>query len=485
MKIWQKTLILALIPVSLNAYGVVLMQDAISRLSSAVQLEQTEANGFRLLNRLYVSLVSASGLFSGYLSSGATDSFRLKQANETFATAKDCLKQIRAQAPHDQSVLAQSLDDLENQSIPALERLRNQCLKMDNQAGGENKLLALYQLKPLIRQASRINDIYTAVVEDSDKQRQVRILEQTQLVARIRSLVLSCLVFNIVFSAVALYLFRRSLLLRLQVILARSKALAELEDVGPALSGVDEFAEIDNCIVEARTELVAAEKFRSQVVAMVAHDMRSPLASAMTSLEMLEEKFFGPLTPEAEKKIGSITTSLNRLVLLIDEFLDLDKLRRKELELEVSEFILSEMIVDVVASLEAMAAKNGIKIEVKAVAFAVSADKARMRQVLTNLLSNAIKFSPRDTTIVVSAGSTSKQWSLSVIDQGKGLSEQAKKELFQPYAPSEASALAIKGSGLGLFICRWFTEAHGGKLEARPNQGQPGTTFCLTVPHAQ
>ncbi|CAN5606653.1 hypothetical protein BH11CYA1_BH11CYA1_18220 [soil metagenome] len=482
MKIWQKSLILALIPISLNAYGVVLMQDAIGRLSSAVQLEQNEANGFRLLNRLYVSLVGASGQFSGYLSTGATDSDRLKLANTNFATAKDCLKQIRAQTPHDQSVLAKSLDHLENHSFPALEHLRNDCLKMDNQVSGENKLFALYQLKPVVREASRINDIYTAVVEDSDKQREVRIAEQKEIVERIRFLVFSCLIFNIIFSAIALYLFRRSLFTRLQVILTRSKALAELEDVGPPLSGVDEFAQIDNCIVEARTELLAAEKFRSQVVAMVAHDMRSPLASAMTSLEMLEEKFFGPLTPEAEKKVLSISASLNRLVLLIDEFLDLDKLRGKDLVLEISDFSLNEMILEVVASLEAMAGKNSIAIEVKAPAFEISADKGRMRQVLTNLLSNAIKFSPKQSTITVSAGSSAKNWSLSVIDQGKGLSEDAKKELFQPYSRSEASSLAIKGSGLGLFICRWFTEAHGGKLEARPNQGQAGTTFFLTVP---
>ncbi len=347
---------------------------------------------------------------------------------------------------------------------------------------GENKLFALYQLKPVVREASRINDIYTAVVEDSDKQREVRIAEQKEIVERIRFLVFSCLIFNIIFSAIALYLFRRSLFTRLQVILTRSKALAELEDVGPPLSGVDEFAQIDNCIVEARTELLAAEKFRSQVVAMVAHDMRSPLASAMTSLEMLEEKFFGPLTPEAEKKVLSISASLNRLVLLIDEFLDLDKLRGKDLVLEISDFSLNEMILEVVASLEAMAGKNSIAIEVKAPAFEISADKGRMRQVLTNLLSNAIKFSPKQSTITVSAGSSAKNWSLSVIDQGKGLSEDAKKELFQPYSRSEASSLAIKGSGLGLFICRWFTEAHGGKLEARPNQGQAGTTFFLTVP---
>lgn len=482
MRIWQKTLILALIPISLNAYGVFLMQDAIGRLNSALQLEQSEANVFRLLNRLYVSLISASGFFSSYLSSGATDGKRLRLANETFASAKDYLRQVRAQTPHDQSVLAQSLDTLENQSIPSFERLKDDCLKMDNQASGENKLFALYQLKPLVKQASRINDIYTAVIEESDKQREIRIVEQSQIVQRIRVLVLTCLLFNIAFSAVALFLFRRSLLSRLQVILTRSKALAELEDVGPALNGVDEFAEIDNCIVEARSELVAAEKFRSQVVAMVAHDMRSPLTSALTSLEMMEEKFFGPITPEAEKKVVSITASLNRLVLLIDEFLDLDKLRRKELQLEISEFDLADMVADVVASLEAMASSIGITIETAAPSFTVSADKNRMRQVLTNLLSNAIKFSPRGSKIVVSARDNPKYWSLSVIDQGKGLSPEAKKELFQPYSRSEASALAIKGSGLGLFICRWFTEAHGGKLEAKANSGSPGTTFCMTVP---
>ena len=482
MKIWQKTLILALIPISLNAYGVVLMQDAVGRLSTALQLEQTEANSFRLLNRLYVSLIGASGQFSGYLSGGAKDKTRLNLANKNFAVAADCLKRIKAQVPHDQSVLAKGLDYLENYNFPALERMRNECLKMDTGGNGDTRLYALYQLKPLIKEASRINDVYTAIVEDSDRLREVRIFEQKEIVERIRFLVFSCLIFNIVFSAIALYLFRRSLFSRLQVILSRSKALAGLEDVGPPLRGVDEFAEIDNCIAEARTELVIADKFRSQVVAMVAHDMRSQLASAMTSLEMLEEKFFGPLSPEAEKKVVSVSASLNRLVLLIDEFLDLDKLRGKELVLEISEFSLQEMIIDVVAGLEAMAGKNSIVIEVKAPAFEVSADKGRMRQVLTNLLSNAIKFSNKGSTIIVSAGSSAKNWSLSVIDHGKGLSEEAKKELFQPYSRSEASSLAIKGSGLGLFICRWFTEAHGGRLEARANQGQPGTTFCLTVP---
>jgi hypothetical protein len=64
------------------------------------------------------------------------------------------LRQVRAQTPRDQSVLVQSLDTLENQSIPSFERLKDDCLKMDNQAAGENKLFAFYQLKPPVKQAS-------------------------------------------------------------------------------------------------------------------------------------------------------------------------------------------------------------------------------------------------------------------------------------------------------------------------------------------
>jgi len=168
-------------------------------------------------------------------------------------------------------------------------------------------------------------------------------------------------------------------------------------------------------------------------------------------------------------------------VLLIDEFLDLDKLQRKDLKLEISEFSLPEMVLSAVASLEGIAAKADVKIEVRIPEIVVLADRNRMRQVVTNLLSNAIKFSYAGGTIVVEGAAETKSWSLAVVDQGRGLSEQAKKELFQPYSRSEASALAIKGSGLGLFICRWFTDAHGGKLEARANDG-PGTTFVMTVP---
>ncbi len=117
----------------------------------------------------------------------------------------------------------------------------------------------------------------------------------------------------------------------------------------------------------------------------------------------------------------------------------------------------------------------------------VEADRNRLRQILLNLLSNAIKFSFADgtVTIVADVDNNKNSWSCSISDEGKGLSQLAKDELFQAYSASEASTIALKGSGLGLFVCRWFTEAHGGVLEAYSNanssSGQ-GTTFKLTMP---
>jgi len=486
VKIWQKTLILAALPITLNALGVVLMQDAIGRLSEALAAEQKAAESFRQLNNMYVSMVQFLGLYTGYLTSGDEGSRRLKLADQYFASSIASFRSIRERTPRNDDALDNGLNKLD-QNIQGFDQMRKKGVQAATApACSQNQLLMLYQLKPLIKQAGQLNLLYTYLLEASNKHRDQLAMEQKVSVEKIQRLILSLLVFNILITAAALFLFRRSLLSRLEVVLAHSKNLAGNQAVGPTLSGEDEFAQIDARLAEAKDELATAEAFRSQVVAMVAHDMRSPLSSAMTSLELLDAGVLGELPPEAQKKVGTISTGLDRLVILIDEFLDLDKLRRQKLELEISQFSLKALVADVVASLEGMAAQNAIKFQIIVPEMEVSADRNRLRQVLLNLLSNAIKFSYRDGTVTIDADAeaSADSWSCSISDQGKGLSQSAKNELFQAYSASEASTLAIKGSGLGLFVCRWFTEAHGGVLEAVANKSGQGTTFMLTMPNS-
>lgn len=450
-------------------------------LDASLKAERKEASALRSMNKLVVNIVQSSGLFAGYLSTGATDKPRLEKAFAFFDEAKLNLAALRKATPPEDEHGQRNLDRLQSRVFTAMDQVGENCKRATNDPSA-NPMVMLYKSKPLMKEAAAVNDLSRALLQASEEKRDLLVKKQNEELHRLMLMTQTAIALNVLTVAMALLLFRKSQLSRLEALIAKSKKLSAQEPLGKPIGGSDEFAAIDKVLHEASDSILEAEKFRSQVISMVAHDMRSPLSSAMASVEIIDAEIYGEISADNKKQLAALSNTLRRQVDMIGAFLDADRLSKKQLRLEYAKVESADIIAGAIDSLKSLAEIRNIELSIPSDSISLTADKERLVQVLINLLSNAIKFSPAHTKISISAEELDANVLFKVSDQGKGISEELRKELFQAYAPSQKSDTGIKGSGLGLFLSKWFVEAHGGTIGVEANEGNRGTTFWFSIP---
>lgn len=233
----------------------------------------------------------------------------------------------------------------------------------------------------------------------------------------------------------------------------------------------------------ARTEALLAEarsaaNRHEEVLAVVAHDLRSPLSVIQIATELLLGQGT-ELTGAARRLVESITRSLASSNQILANLLDEARLQGSGITLEPRFHPVDDLLADV-RDLRPLALRRGIVLDVRpAPDGTLSCDRAKMGQVLSNLVGNAIKFSPRGGTVTVSAERTAGCIRLAVRDQGPGISSGAQTHLFERYW-QDATGRA-EGVGLGLYIAKGIVEAHGGHIQVQSEVGD-GSTFLVTLP---
>jgi signal transduction histidine kinase len=227
------------------------------------------------------------------------------------------------------------------------------------------------------------------------------------------------------------------------------------------------------------------EKLKEDFGAMIVHDLRSPLNTMMSSVSMMNEGLVGALNEEQKKWLARIQESGQKMMSLINDFLDLSKLEAGKIELVKEEVDLRQLIQNSLDTYGVMAEDKKISLanRVESNLPSVIADPRRLDQVLTNLLSNAVKFTGENGTIEVGAsrqnGKETRVW---VKDTGVGIQPQELGLVFEKYRQTTSGKTSKhKGTGLGLMICKMIVEAHGGKIwvESELNKG---TTFFFSLP---
>ncbi len=458
-----------------------MLQQTGKSLDATIKAERKEASSLRSLNKLIVNTIQCSGLFVGYLSTGAVKNELLIKAHAYLNEAKQNLNSLRKTISPDDERGQRILDRLQTQVFSPMDAVGENCRKA-TQDQATNPIEILYRSKPLVRRAAEVNDIARALLQASEEKRDRLIKKQNEELHSLQVMTQTALALNVLTAIAALLIFRQSLLSRLEVLIAKSRRLSEQEPLGEPLGGTDEFSCIDNALHQAAESIQEAEMFRAQIISMVAHDMRSPLSSAMATIEIVEAEIYGDVSAENKKQLTTVGNTLRRQVEMIGAFLDNDKLSKKQLRMEYSLVETSELIEQAVSSLSSLAEIRQLKIAVPAQSIIINADGDRLVQVLSNLLSNAIKFSPTHSQISISLEEQDKNVVFNIVDQGNGISEDLRRELFQAFSPSQKSETGIKGSGLGLFISKRFVEAHGGTIGADANEGMVGTTFWFSIP---
>lgn len=235
------------------------------------------------------------------------------------------------------------------------------------------------------------------------------------------------------------------------------------------------------------TEFEKINRERADFIAMIIHDLRSPLTVVVSGAAMIRDGLFGPVSAEQKKWLTKIEAYCNRLVDLVNDCLDLSKLGTGRIKLAREEIDLKQLVESTLEEYQILAQdkKLSLRSSVDPSLKQVEADPRRLAQVLSNLLSNSIKFTPAGGTIEVGAihdmMSTSevKVW---VKDTGVGIASHEMGSLFKIYQQTRSGERSKdRGTGLGLVSCKMIVEAHGGRIWAESQEGK-GATFFFSLP---
>ncbi len=236
--------------------------------------------------------------------------------------------------------------------------------------------------------------------------------------------------------------------------------------------------------VEDITERKRIEQTKNEFISIVSHELRVPLTSIRGSLEWTIDKFADQLPEKARKMIEIASRSSERMVRLINDMLDIDKIESGRVQLDLKEVDLIPLLEQITEANQAYGAQFGVTFAVHCDLDSahVLADGDRIMQVMTNLLSNAAKFSPPNETVMVTISRSGENIRVSVADQGPGIPEKFRSRIFQKFAQGYTTGIRQKtGTGLGLNISKAIIERHSGQIWFDTETGR-GATFHFELP---
>ena len=342
----------------------------------------------------------------------------------------------------------------------------------------ENAINNLKAAKSLIKTLSFEADGFLNMYGTIEK---VQADNQAQNRAQIRNLLSYFIAFNVLAAiALALY-FTKGTTDRLKVLMENTHRLASGEPLKPPVSGSDEIAELDDVFRQMAKALAESEAHKQELIAIVTHELRSPLTSVQGVLTLIGTGTYGYLNEAGEEKLEVADRSITRLIDLINDLLDIEKMKTGKLEIVPVPISISDVLKRSTDSMRTLAAQKQITIEVQDCGVQVMGDRDRLVQVLINLISNAIKFSPEKSVIVVSSTETAGAVEVRVIDQGPGIPDKYKGAIFERFEQLENDTKDKRGTGLGLAICKAIVEQHGGSIGVASDDGN-GSSFWFRIP---
>ncbi len=227
----------------------------------------------------------------------------------------------------------------------------------------------------------------------------------------------------------------------------------------------------------------ALDRLKDEFISTVSHELRTPLTSIRGALGLLSSGILGEINEKAANLLRIATTNSDRLVRLINDILDLERIQSGRAPIAFRSIQLSQVVHQAIDGMQPVADAAGVQLIHDTTQVEIDGDADRLLQVLTNLLSNAVKFSPPNSTISIMMRPGSTGVTLSVIDQGRGIPADKLESIFGRFQQVDASDSRQKGgSGLGLAICRTIVLQHSGRIWAERNPVR-GSTFRVFLPY--
>jgi NtrC-family two-component system sensor histidine kinase KinB len=247
-------------------------------------------------------------------------------------------------------------------------------------------------------------------------------------------------------------------------------------------------------VLDDVTEFARLDELRSELIGVASHELRSPLTALRMNLLMLGEGAAG-MSGRQRELVAAAVAGCEELGLTIEELLDVTRVEAGQLRLNLAPVDLGAVLAAVQKAMRTRFDDAGVRLVVTAAAGSVVAwgDPARLGSVFANVLSNALKYSPTGGVVEVrlSSGQNAQVGAaaplrIAVTDQGPGVPAEFRERVFEKFFRVEHHAgdrpESVRGTGIGLYLCREVVKAHGGSITCEPGDGGTGTRFVIALP---
>jgi len=237
---------------------------------------------------------------------------------------------------------------------------------------------------------------------------------------------------------------------------------------------------VEEALRERNQALETASRLKSEFIANVSYELRTPLNTIIGFSEILKNEYFGKLNARQKEYGDGILEASQSLLLLINDIIDLATIEAGYMALRLEPVDIHAMLVSVLTLTRERARDHNLKLNFECAANIGSlyADQRRLRQAMFNLISNSIKFTPEGGTITVSARREGGNVLLAVADTGVGVSKEDQERVFEKFVRGESTQVRQSGAGLGLSLVKSFIELHGGHVVMKSEPGVGTEVVC-------
>lgn len=265
----------------------------------------------------------------------------------------------------------------------------------------------------------------------------------------------------------------------------RNGASDEVHEVIAVSRDITERKRAEETLALARDQALAASQLKSQLLANVSHDVRTPLGGILGYAEMLQEGVFDPLSSNQKEATKEIIDSARQLLSLISNLLDQARIEAGKLALNIGPFAPQDLLDTIDTSLGRLAQRRQITLAghiAPDLPATLIGDRERIQQILFNLVSNALKFTEHGTVSVQLYRANTAQWAIEVSDTGPGIPTEAQTYIFEAFRQVDGSVTRRHGGvGLGLSIVKQLTDLMGGTVHLESYEGR-GSIFTVLLP---
>jgi signal transduction histidine kinase len=234
---------------------------------------------------------------------------------------------------------------------------------------------------------------------------------------------------------------------------------------------------------KANDRLKELDTLKTEFLSIATHQLRTPLSIIKGYTSLLDEGAYGKVTKAQKEILGNIDVSNERLISLVDEFLDVSRIEQGRTQYQFEEMDVRTVVDSVLAELAPKAVAKSIDVHMDLLTTClIVGDASRIRHGVFNFFDNAIKYSPKDSRITVRLQKHTGGFVYQVLDEGPGLDASDLSNLFQKFYRSPNVSRDFEGNGLGIYVVKEFIEAHGGHVWAKSEGIGKGSEFGFFIP---